>query len=98
MSEIEQLLEYKGWLVSGAFILLFVAERLRPAVRGNPQPFRRILKNLSFWPLNIALSLAVIFPVSYFAANNTLWVRPDWLSGFLVFAYAIVLLDLFLYF
>lgn len=98
MSEIEQLLEYKGWLVSGAFVLLFMFEHLRPAARASSHPVRRIIKNLLFWPVNIGLSLAVIFPVSYFAANNALWVRPDWLSGILGVALSILLLDLFIYF
>lgn len=98
MSEIEQLLEYKGWIVGAAFVVLFIFEHLRPAVKANPQPIRRIIRNLFFWPINITLSLAVILPVSYFAANHALWVRPDWLSGMLGLAFNILLLELFIYF
>ncbi len=98
MSEIEQLLEYKGWIVGGVFVLLFALEYLRPAVKAGLHPVWRIAKNLSFWPINIGLSLLVILPVSYFAAQNILWHRPDWWSGACGLALDILILDLFLYF
>jgi len=93
----QDILEYKGWIVAGAFVLLFTLEHLRPAVTAGLHPIRRILKNLSFWPVNIGLSLAIILPVSYFAAKHALWERPDWLSGLLGLALDIVLLDLFIF-
>lgn len=98
MPEIDQLLQYKGWIVSVVFVLLFALEHLRPAVNAGAHPIGRIIKNLFFWPLNIALSLAVILPVSYFAAAHPLWERPDWLSGALGLVLSLVVLDLFIYF
>lgn len=91
------IIEYKGWIVAGAFLLLFAAEHIRPAVAYSLHPVRRIIKNLSFWPVNIGLSLAVILPVSYFAAHHALWTRPDWFSGLSALALDIILLDLFIF-
>lgn len=93
----QNIIEYKGWVVAGAFVLLFGLEHIRPAVVYSLHPVRRIVKNLSFWPINIGLSLAVILPVSYFAAQNALWARPDWLSGLSGLAFDIILLDLFIF-
>lgn len=91
------MLEYKVWIVAVAFFLLFAFEHLRPATPAGPSPVRRIVRNLSFWPINIGLSLAVIFPVSYFAAQNAFWQRPDWFSGGSALALDMILLDLFLF-
>jgi len=93
----QDLLAYKGWIVAGAFLLLFAAEHIRPAVEASLYPFRRIIKNLSFWPINIGLSLAVILPVSYFAAQHALWARPDGLTGIPGLAFDLIALDLFLF-
>lgn len=93
----QEFLAYKGWIVAGAFVLLFAAEHIRPAVAAGIHPVRRIIKNLSFWPVNIGLSLVVILPISYFAAQHALWVRPAWLSGPFSLVFDIVLLDLFLF-
>jgi len=79
------------------FLLLFAAEHTRPAVAAGLHPVRRIVKNLSFWPINIGLSLGVILPVSYFAAQHALWERPAWLTGISRLAFDHVLLDLFLF-
>lgn len=98
MSEIDQLLEYKGWIVGAVFVLLFISEHLRPAVSTGSHPVRRIIKNLFFWPINIGLSLAVIIPVSYFATQNALWQRPEWLTGGLGLLLSLLMLDLFIYF
>jgi len=97
MLEMEQLVSYKGWVVAGAFVLIFMFEHIRPAVRGVFEPARRIIKNMSFWPLNIGLSLLVIIPVSYYAGNNAVWQRPDWWSGGWGLIIDILILDIFLY-
>jgi hypothetical protein len=41
---------------------------------------------------NIVLSLAIILPVTYWAAQHALWERPEWLSGI-----AGLMIDLFIY-
>lgn len=93
----QEILAYKGWIVAGAFLLLFGLEHISPAVTAGLHPLRRIIKNLSFWPINIGLSLAVILPISYYAAQHAPWERPTWLSGIPGFAFDIILLDLFLF-
>jgi len=93
----DQILEYKSWIVLGVFALLFAAEHIKPAVAYSFHPIRRILKNLFFWPLNIGLSLAVILPVTYWAAQHALWARPEWLNGIAGLALDILILDLFIY-
>ncbi len=93
----QDLLAYKGWIVAGAFLLLFAAEHIRPAVQAGLHPARRIVKNLSFWPINIGLSLTVVLPVSYWAAQHALWARPDWLSGVPGLIFDIIMLDLFIF-
>lgn len=77
----QNIIEYKGWIVLAVFVLLFSAEHIRPAVAYSFHPVKRIIKNLSFWPINIGLSLAVILPVTYWAAQHALWDRPDWLGS-----------------
>lgn len=89
----QDILEYKGWIVAGAFLLLFALEHFRPAVRVKKHALRRIIKNLSFWPINIGLSLAVVLPVSYYAASISLWERPTGINIFI----DIIILDLFLF-
>lgn len=91
------ILAYKGWIVAGAFLLLFGLEHIRPAVKARLHPVKRIIKNLSFWPVNIGLSLAVVLPVSYFAAQHALWARPEGLSGMSGLAFDIIMLDLFIF-
>lgn len=90
----QDILAYKGWIVAAAFLLLFGLERMRPVVTAGPDGLGRLIKNLSFWPLNIGLSLAVILPISYLSAQHTLWQRPDWLLGPLA---DVILLDLFMF-
>lgn len=97
MDTMSDILEYKGWIVAGAFVLFFVFEHLIPAVPAGKHPIKRIIKNLLFWPINIGLSLAVILPVSYMATQAEFWTRPDWLSGGLGLALDILLLDLFIF-
>ncbi len=94
----EVLLPYKGWIVAIAFLVLFALEHLRPAASGpEKEPVKRILRNLFFWPVNIVLSLAIILPVTYWAAQHALWERPPWLGGISGLVFDIVLLDLFLF-
>ena len=90
------ILAYKTWIILGIFLLLFTMEHLRPAAPSpkKVRPLLRIFKNLSFWPINIGLSLAIILPISFFATQHPLWNRPAWLPDF---AIDILLLDLFIY-
>ncbi len=93
----QEIIEYKGWIILGVFVILFTAEHIKPAVAYSPHPVRRIIKNLSFWPINIGLSLAFILPVTYWASQHALWERPEILSGPAGLALDILILDLFIY-
>jgi len=93
----QDLIEYKGWIVLGVFALLFAAEHIKPVVAYSFHPIKRIIKNLFFWPINIGLSLAFILPVTYWASQHALWARPEILSGFAGLALDILILDLFIY-
>ncbi len=93
----QDILEYKGWVIAGVFIFLLILEHLRPAVKTGAHPMHRITKNLSFWPINIGLSLLVIIPVSYFATQNTLWERTEHFHGTAGLIFDIIILDLFIY-
>ena len=94
----QDILEYKGWIIAVVFLLLFLLERFRPAVKTNVRPVLRIIKNLSFWPINIGLSLVVILPISYYATQHTLWERPEWFLGGASIIFNVLILDLFIYF
>jgi len=91
------LIEFKGWIVAGIFILLFAAEHFRPAAPTYKNPIARIIKNLLFWPINIGFSLAIILPISYAAVQMSLWTRPEWFSGTSGLIFDIILLDLFIF-
>ena len=93
----QEILTYKGWIIAIVFLLLFGMEHIRPAVKAGLHPFHRIIKNLSFWPINIGLSLAVIIPVSALAVQYSLFIRPDYLTGLNGFMLDILLLDVFIY-
>ena len=93
----QNIIEYKGWIIAEVFLLLFGLEHIRPAVKAGLHPVKRIIKNLSFWPVNIGLSLAVILPVTYWASQHALWERPEGVSGKAGFVLDILILDLFIY-
>jgi len=95
------LLGWKTALVGAWFLLLFIGERLAPAV---PAPLRsdraRLLRNLAFWVVNSLLALAVIVPLTRLASDSAPllghW-RPAWWSGIAGLALDLVLLDLLIY-
>lgn len=94
MSEI---VEYKVLVICLAFVAFFILERLRPKSQGVEVPLKRLVKNLLFWPLNIILSLGMILPISFAAAQLNIWVRPEWMSGLAGLAVDIIILDLFIF-
>ena len=93
------LLTGKALFVGVWFAALFVGERLYPAdERGRAAGSRweRLGRNLTFWAVNIGVSLAVVLPVTTWAANHAFW-RPYWWTGLAGLALDILALDFFLY-
>ncbi len=97
MDDITQtLLQYKGLVAGTWLVLLFFAERLVPAadrVGGWP----RVVRNAGLWAINIALSLTIVVPVSYWATDTALDWRPDWYTGWLPIVVDVVILDFLIY-
>lgn len=101
---IELLLTYKGFVVAVWLLLLFLGERLLPAVPppvDRPQEpaggLRRLGRNAAFWAINLVLSPLIVLPVTAWAAANGLGLRPAWWGGWLGLAADVVLLDFLIY-
>jgi len=96
----DQLLAFKGVAVSLWFALLFVGERLRPAaatIGGWFGDWPRLAGNAGFWAINALLSLAIVVPVSAWAANINIGLRPAWPGGGTGLLFDLVLLDFLIY-
>ena len=96
---IEELLAWKGVAVGAWFLLLFAAERWRPAAlpRLDEPGWRRLLRNAALWAGNAVLSPLVVVPISAFAASRAPSWRPEWWSGGFGLALDLVLLDVLIY-
>ena len=89
--------------VLGWFVILFVAERLRPAdVTGKPlhtattTGLARMGRNAALWAINTAMAPLIVVPITVLAADHTLW-RPFWWGGPLGLALDILLFDFLIY-
>lgn len=99
----QALLAWKSVAVGAWLVALFLAERLIPAA---PWPgagpwdapgFRRVARNLALWLMNVALSLAVVVPLTQWAAAlGPAW-RPGWWRGAGGLALDLLLLDFLIY-
>jgi len=89
----------KAGLLLGWFALLFVLERARPAapVPEEARGWRRVGRNLGLWLLNAGLSLALVVPVSAWAAAQGAGWRPGWWTGWAGLALDLLVLDLWIY-
>jgi sterol desaturase/sphingolipid hydroxylase (fatty acid hydroxylase superfamily) len=102
----ESLLSFKAVLV-GAFLLLFlVYERVRPAVdhpllirfRGaSAAAWRRLVRNSGLFGINLLVGPLVVLPVTVWAGQFTLGLRPAWLHGWIGLAFDLILLDFWIY-
>lgn len=82
---------FKGIAVFGWFLLIFWHEH---AWHSMSQHARRWGRNVGLWALNNLLSLTIILPISFWASQHPLLIRPDhWTQT----ALNIVILDLALY-
>lgn len=89
-------LENKGYVTVLWLALMLAGERLLPAV-ARLGGWLRILRNACLWGLNIGLSLVLVIPLSYWAADTALDWRPDWLGGWTGLLVDLLLLDFLIY-
>ena len=104
---IQDLAAWKAYLVFGWLVLFFALERLRPAAKedrlrqGRAQPvaggWARLGRNGGLWLCNVGLSLAVVLPISAWAAAHPLFERPALLTGWTGLVFDILLLDFLIY-
>ncbi|HXV24680.1 MAG TPA: sterol desaturase family protein [Alphaproteobacteria bacterium] len=96
----ETLLAFKGVAVGAWLALLFFAERLHPAVAfpdGRAWALLRPARNLAFLALSAVVSLAVVVPVSRWAAGLELGLRPASARGGAGLLLDLLLLDFLIY-
>jgi sterol desaturase/sphingolipid hydroxylase (fatty acid hydroxylase superfamily) len=96
----ESALAFKGVATGAWLALLLLAERLRPAVPypgGRAWSLNRPFRNLAFLAISAVVSLAIVVPVSSWAAGLALGVRPGWATGGLGLAFDLLLLDFLVY-
>ena len=106
---LQLLLTWKSAAAAAVFALFFLGERLYPAA---PEPaetgppagpaagwgrWRRVLRNLAFWMLNLGLSLAIVLPLTEWSARVAPAWRPAWWSGWEGLALDLLLLDFLIY-
>lgn len=90
----EMIVANKAMIGGAFFIVLFAAERLRPAA--EPGDLSRLARNGALWFLLIALSPAIVLPLTSYASAHPLWRRPEeWAAPALIADFLI--LDLWTY-
>jgi sterol desaturase/sphingolipid hydroxylase (fatty acid hydroxylase superfamily) len=103
---IETLLAGKSVAIAAALLLFFVWERLWPAVdsplllrlgRASAAAWRRLVRNLGLFGLNLLLSPVVVVPVTAWANLHDLGLRPAWWAGWPGLLADVLLLDLWIY-
>ncbi|MGI9435434.1 MAG: sterol desaturase family protein [Geminicoccaceae bacterium] len=104
--DLDFLLSFKALLVAGVLAIFVVYERLSP-VTGGPlllrlgratlAAWRRLFRNLSLFGINAALSPLIVVPITIWAADHSLGLRPGWWQGWLGLGLDLVLLDLWIY-
>ena len=104
--DVEYLLSFKAVLV-GAFLVLFlIYERVRPAVdhpllvrfRGaSAAAWRRLVRNAGLFGINLVVGPLIVLPITLWAGQFTLGLRPAWLDGWIGLAFDLVLLDFWIY-
>jgi len=93
-------LAYKGIAVLLWLAVFFAAERTWPAAPypvAAPQKLRRLAGNGALWGINALLSVAVVVPVTAWAASAAPQWRPLWWSGSGGLALDLLILDGLIY-
>ncbi|MEX0759276.1 MAG: sterol desaturase family protein [Tistlia sp.] len=100
----QELVTWKGFAVAVWLAALFLAERLRPAARPAPpapgEPAGgagRLLRNAGLWSLTLLLSVLVVVPLTWWAAEQALGWRPAWWQGAGGLLLDLLVLDLLIY-
>ncbi len=103
---LESLLSLKVLLVGGAFVFFLTYERLWPAAESpllvrfgcaSRAAWRRLARNLSLFGLNLMLSPLVVLPITAWAAEFDLGLRPAGWGGWPGLLLDILLLDFWIY-
>jgi len=92
----EAIVANKVLIGAGIFASLFILERLRaaaPEKGGVP----RLIKNGALWLTLLALSPSIVLPLTLFAADHPVWMRPEGANGAIWLAVDLVLLDFWSY-
>jgi sterol desaturase/sphingolipid hydroxylase (fatty acid hydroxylase superfamily) len=106
LMSIESLLQLKTLLVGGVLVLFVLYERLRPAAesplllrfgRAGLAAWRRLWRNLGLFGLNLLISPLVVLPITVFAADHSIGLRPAWWQGWPGLVLDLVFLDLWIY-
>lgn len=93
---IDAVVANKALIAGVAFALLFVAERVACAAPA-PRNVARLLRNAVMWAMLAALSPLIVLPLTAFAADHPLWVRPqEWPESAAIIV-DLILLDLWIY-
>ena len=100
----EQALQFKTVILAVWFLFFFVLERWRPAaamptslaVGVRPRLFR-VARNGGLFVLNSVLSVAVVVPMTSFANELALGLRPVWWNGTAGLLFDLLVLELFIY-
>ncbi len=96
----ESVLALKGVAAGAWLALLFAAERLHPAVAfpdGRGWALVRPARNLAFLIISAAVSLAIVVPVSRWAAGLELGLRPGFARAGPGLVFDLLLLDFLIY-
>lgn len=104
---VQGLVAWKVYLVFGWIALFFLLERVYPAAREGALPgaaaqpaeggLPRLGRNAALWACNALLSLAVVLPITAWAASNSFFLRPEALRGWSGLLLDLILLDMLIY-
>ena len=105
MNRIGELLTDKTGVTILFFGMIFLLERLFPAVRPSigriagkaVSPVLRVAKNLSFAGINALISPLIVIPLTLWATQWSLDWKPDWFRGPLGLMLDLLMLDFWIY-
>lgn len=104
--DVATLLSLKAVLVGAVLVFFAVYERVRPAVdhplllrfgRATAAAWRRLVRNLGLFGVNLLLSPLIVLPITAWAGQVSIVVRPAWLGGWSGLALDLIVLDLWIY-